>query len=186
MSESTEPKTEKAPSNNKAIMIGVVIGAFSIILGVGGAYFAVGPQILARLIPPAEAAADDHEGEAEDGHVKKDKGKKGKTEKKDEGEVAEAPKHHVTGLVVNIGRTSSYLLFSVAAVVSTEDEVKAVKAHELEIRDRLLTFFSARPLEEIRDVTLRDSLREQIKGIVSEVVPDVEVAKILFTQYSIQ
>lgn len=164
----TQAAAPASPSSGKPLMIGVLIGAFSVGLGGVGAYFVVGPKLLQRQIePPAVECAE---------------------VPADTATVLPGPMHQISGLVINpvdVPAGRRFLLLSVAFEVDGDEGKAALEAGDAILRDRLISHLSSKTVGELQSPTARDQMRSEITSVVQELFPKVAVRQVLFPQYVI-
>lgn len=167
----------QAPSKSRKILIilAVIIG----VVGGGGAgVFMAGP-LLAGKVPAANAAtpapdsASEEEHQDDDGHG---------------GDTVGSPVHLVENMVLNPANSggSRFLLLSVAFAVRDASVVKAMTDRDPELRDVILRDLGARTVEELTDITLRDSIKVQLRDAVRQRFGKDTVRDIYFPQFVIQ
>jgi len=167
----------QAPSKSRKILIilAVIVG----VVGGGGAgVFMAGPLLASKVpaasaaTPAADSSADD-EPEEDDAHG---------------GGHGAAPVHLVENMVLNPANSggSRFLLLSVAFAVKDADVVKAMTERDPELRDVILRDLGARTVEELTDITLRDSIKVQLRAAVRERFGKDTVRDIYFPQFVIQ
>lgn len=171
-----EDQPPATPSKSKKILtiLAVVVG----VVGGGGAgVFLAGP-LLAGKVPAASAATVADSGSEADssdyaGH---------------EGGAVGAPVHLVENMVLNPASSGGarFLLLSVAFAVRDAGVVKAMADRDPELRDVILRDLGARTVDELADITLRDSIKVQLRSAIQQRFGKDSVRDIYFPQFVIQ
>lgn len=154
------------------VLGGVAVGALAAGLALG--LFVLGPMFGPK---PASAAKEP----AESGeHGKKDeKGGHGKEK---------VPVFRLENVIVNPSGTQGtrFLMTTVAMEVDDSKLGDALRAHELEIRDAVVTTLESRTLEELTRDGARDSLKAAILEQVNHVMGEEVDVRIYLPQFVIQ
>jgi flagellar basal body-associated protein FliL len=163
-----------APATPKAfVMVGVIVLALG--AGAGGG-MALAPRLLPRpLLTAADSAAAEPEPEAKAEHGK-------------EGEGAEGKIFRLDNLIVNPAGSAGarFLMASVAFEVETEEAEQALKAHEVQIRDMVVSTLESQTMARLTQPGARDSLKQQLGHAVLTVLnPKTHVA-VYLPQFVIQ
>lgn len=153
----------------------VMVGALVVSLGIGGSLGALvlGPRFAAASDSrPAEASA------ADDAPRKKKSGHSG----------GGAELFALESLVVNPAGSNGtrFLIVSLAVEPEIATDVETLKAHEPEIRDRLLRVLATKSVEQLSAIELRDSLKAEIIAAIDEAVPSAKVHRLFMPQYVLQ
>lgn len=61
-----------------------------------------------------------------------------------------------------------------------------MKSHEAEIRDRLLALFGRRTVDELTEITARETLKKEVLETISPLFAKGAVRKVFFPQFVIQ
>jgi flagellar FliL protein len=178
---SEENTTEAAPARGgkKMVLIAVlVVGA--LVGGGAGAVFA-GPMLADMILGPADAAAAEaHPAEAE--HGKEEKGGHGG------GHEAGAATYLVENLVLNPAQSGGtrFLMASVSLDLADPAAAEELKGRDAQVRDALLTVLGHKTVEQLTDITARDSLKVELHTAVSKLFPEGTVSGIYLPQFVIQ
>lgn len=155
-------------------IVAIVVG----VIGGGGAgVFMAGP-LLAGKLPAASAPADsDSTAQAAGGH-----GAEG------EGHAAGAPVHLVENMVLNPANSGGarFLLLSVALAVKDAKVAESMAGRDPELRDVILRDMGARGVEELADITRRDSIKVQLRTAIQKRFGKDAVLDVYFPQFVIQ
>ncbi len=175
--ESTLPAEAAAapPPANKPkpmALVGIILAG----LAVGGVVgmFVLGPT----MSPKAESQAT-----AAGAHAEKKEGEHGK-----EGSDAAKTLHVVDNLVLNPANSGGTRFLMVNATFELKDAAadEKLKAHDPEVRDVLLYVLGTKTVEELADVTKRESLKQEILAALKKQFPDAGVSRVYFPQFVIQ
>lgn len=172
-----EPEVTETKSRRGLLMAAVAVAAL-----VGGTtgMIVVGPLAAERF--GAEPAAAEAEAEADDGHGKS-KGKDGHG-----GDYGSSPHYRVENLVLNPAETQGtrFLMATIVAELHDEKEVEALGSREAEVRDRLLSLLGSKTVGDLTDVTYRDTLKEEIRSALDELVGENGVERVFLPTFVIQ
>jgi flagellar basal body-associated protein FliL len=94
----------------------------------------------------------------------------------------------ISDLVVNPAGTDGtrYLCTTVALETIDPRVSEEIKSREAQIRDVLIGILSRRTIGELADLGTRDSLREEIRAAVNELLPGGEVVGVYFSNFVLQ
>ena len=149
---------------------GLVIG------GLGGS-FALGPMLAKKFAAPksAEAATTDEKEEKSDGeHGEKKAG---------------ATVHMMENLVLNPSGSNGtrFLMAAVAAEVKDEKVKEEMTGRDAELRDAALRILGVRTVEQLADMTLRETLKKElVDSLNARLASKTAVKRIYFPQFVIQ
>ena len=149
---------------------GLVIG------GLGGS-FALGPMLAKKFAAPnsAEAATTDEKEEQSDGeHGEKKAG---------------ATVHMMENLVLNPSGSNGtrFLMAAVAAEVKDEKVKEEMTGRDAELRDAALRILGVRTVEQLADMTLRETLKKElVDSLNARLASKTAVKRIYFPQFVIQ
>ncbi|MHB1223538.1 MAG: flagellar basal body-associated FliL family protein [Gemmatimonadaceae bacterium] len=165
-----------APSKTKKLLtiIAIVVG----VIGGGGAgVFMAGPLLAGKLPARSAPAAADSTARAAEGHD--EDGKAG---------AAGAPVHLVENMVLNPANSGGarFLLLSVALAVRDAGVAESMAARDPELRDVILRDMGAREVEELADITRRDSIKVQLRAAIQKRFGKDAVRDVYFPQFVIQ
>lgn len=178
-----ENETEVAPKRGgKKVILAVVLVVGALLGGGAGAFFA-GPLLADMILGPVGAPADAvHPDSAADGaHAQKDDGHGG-------GHGAGAASYLVENLVLNPAGSNGtrFLMASVSLDLAREEAAAEMKTRDAQVRDALLTVLGHKTVEQLTDITARDSLKAELKGAVTGLFPEGTVTGIYLPQFVIQ
>lgn len=171
---STETQPDAAPpakSKKIALIVVVVLG---VVIGGGAGAFVAAPLLAGKVAPAKAASAVEEDSAASEGDV--------------HGKGGAKVVHMVDNLVLNPARSGGarFLLLSVGLGVKDEATAKTLADRDPELRDVVLRYMGARTIEELADVTLRDSLKVQLRAAVTERFGAGAVSEVYFPQFVIQ
>ena len=163
-----------APAKPKAlVLVGVVVLALAAGAGSG---FVLAPRFLPKpLLTAADSAAAEHETENKAAHGKG-------------GEGAEGKIFRLDNLIVNPAGSAGarFLMASVAFEVETEEAEQALKSHEVQIRDMVVSTLESQTMARLTQPGARDSLKLQLShAVLSMLSPKSHVA-VYLPQFVIQ
>ena len=164
--------TEAAPKKGKAKLYGVI--AIGLVAGTGLGIFVIGPTLSHRLGPKTASAATAPKGE-------KEKGKEGEA---DPTKVL----HVVDNLVLNPAGSNGQRFLMVNATFEMKDAaaVEKIKSHDAEVRDVLLTVLGHKTVEELTDVSQRESIKKEMIVALNPLFPGNLISRVYFPQFVIQ
>ncbi len=162
-----------------AAAAGLLVGA-----GVGG--FIAGPAIVARFrgTSAAAPAADGNHAAAKEGGGKEGKeGKDGKELKAGEGVL-----HIIDNLVLNPANSGGtrFLMLTVTLDVKDAATDEEFKTRDAEVRDIVLSYFGRRTVEQLTDMTQRDTIKKDILALLHPLFKPGSVKAVYFPQFVIQ
>lgn len=175
-------QSSAAPSKSKKLLIVVAI-VVGIAGGGGAGVFMAGP-LLASKVPARSAPAGSDAAPAGSHEDGRDEG--GDSVAHD-GAVG-TPVHLVENMVLNPARSGGarFLLLSVAFAVKDAAVAKSMADRDPELRDVILRDLGAREVEELADITRRDSIKVQLRGAVQKRFGKDAVRDVYFPQFVIQ
>lgn len=165
-------------------LIAALAGGLAVGAGTGAVL--VGPvaaKALGFAADPAAAHAttdDGHGGEADDGH----------------GEAADSAGSSadeplvvtLDNLVLNPAASGGtrFLLFTVTMECGTEECMNTLRLKDAELRDVVITSLASKTVDELADVTARDSIKGELKTALNERFGKNMVLRVYFPQYVVQ
>jgi flagellar FliL protein len=167
--------TEEAVSKPAGFKMLAIVGLLTLVVGGGVGAFVVGP----KMAGGAPSHGDDEAAEESGGgHGSK---------KNDHGGGASAL-FAVDNLVVNPAGTKGtrFLIVSISFEADNAKTVDALKEHEAEIRDVLHAVLSAKTVDEVSDVALREQIKSEMQQAVEAVVKPGKVKKLFIPQFVLQ
>jgi flagellar protein FliL len=108
---------------------------------------------------------------------------------KKEGKVAEAAvTHSVENLVLNPAGSGGTRFLMVTATFELHDGAveQQMKDHDAEIRDHILGALGKKTVEELSDITQRETMKQEVLAAVASLLPKDAVRKVFFAQFVIQ
>jgi flagellar protein FliL len=180
MSGSTAPTGEQAnaegaptPATRPApiVMIGVL--AVAVAAGIGGG-FVLAP----RLLPASGAAAPETETEVEAGE-----GKHEKATKEGSGRI-----FRLDNLIVNPAGSEGtrFLMATVAFEVESETAEAALKDHDVQVRDLVVSRLESQTMQMLTQPAARDSIKHQLALAVAPLVGPKTRVRVYLPQFVIQ
>lgn len=108
--------------------------------------------------------------------------------KTDKEEAKEQHIYAVKDLIINPAATNGqrYLLTTIAFDLSSNDALKNLEKKEMAVRDALNSILTSKTMEQLIDVSKRESLREEIAGKVAHLVDRGTLQSVYFSKYIIQ
>jgi flagellar FliL protein len=96
--------------------------------------------------------------------------------------------HSVENLVLNPAGSGGTRFLMVTATFEIRDGAieQQMKDHDAEVRDRILAALGKKTVEELSDVSLRDTMKQEVLATVSTLFPKNAVRKVFFAQFVIQ
>lgn len=180
MSDENNTSDGTKPGGKKAIL-GIVLVVGALIGGGAGAFFA-GPMLADLVLGPVDvAAAEVSAAGAEDGHGSEE-GDHG------DGHGAGAASYLIENLVLNPAQSNGtrFLMATISFDLNEESAVEEMASRDAQVRDALLTVLGHKTVEELTDISARDSLKSELKGAVSGILPEGVVRGIYLPQFVIQ
>lgn len=91
-------------------------------------------------------------------------------------------------LIVNPAATDGtrYLAISVGFEAASPEVLDELKAHEIVVRDAILRALGQRTVAELSVVAQRDTIKNEIRTTVNEILQDGEIDRLYFTQFILQ
>jgi len=158
-------------------MIAAVAG---LLIGAGAGGFIAGPAIVSRIrgTAPAAPAAEGKHAAAKEGEAKD-----GKEAKANEGVL-----HIIDNLVLNPANSGGtrFLMLTVTLDVKDAATEDALKARDAEVRDIVLAYFGRRTVEQLTDMTQRDSIKKDMLALLNPLFKPGSVKAVYFPQFVIQ
>lgn len=172
----TDAPAGAAPAGPAApVMIGIIVVALAV--GVALGTLVLGPQLARSKGVKAEPAAAKSEGghESKGGH-----GKEGKEDK--------AAIYRVENIIVNPAGSegSHFLMATVAIQLEDEKREEALRGHEDEIRDHVISVLEKQTLASLSVAGARDTLRGRIATVLAPLIGTTDPSHIFLPQFVIQ
>jgi flagellar FliL protein len=99
-----------------------------------------------------------------------------------------APVYTIENLVLNPAESGAtrFLLLSIAFELKTQETHDAMKARDAELRDAVLAALGGKTVEQLSDVTARDSLKGELRTVAAKLLRKKAVRRVYFPQFVIQ
>lgn len=96
--------------------------------------------------------------------------------------------YEIKGLIINPASSDGarYLRIDVGLESDEEKVISALESKEVVVRDRIIRLLGERPASELGDITLRDTLKTELRRSINDVLSDGSIDRIYFTQYVLQ
>jgi len=120
---------------------------------------------------------------------KKSKRHKKSSEDDDKDYINDYTVYSLGDIVVNIpGEETHYLVVTVAFEYQLKDKKlpDELKNKDVLIKDKLNSYFAAKNLVDLQDITKREKMKEDILEEVNQMLLEGEITKVLFAQFVIQ
>lgn len=159
---------EAAPVRRASPKTIAAIAAAALAGGAGLGAFVTGPLVAARVAgPPAAAPHADSTADSS---------------------AAPGPVHLLDNMVLNPAGTNGarFLLVSVALQARNEEGAAQLKAYDAAIRDGIQHILGTCTIDELTDITRRDSLKSRIRSQVDSLLRHTTVSAVFFPQFVIQ
>jgi flagellar protein FliL len=152
---------EASPAKGKRTVL--ILAVAGIAAGTAAGLFGVGP-VLAKRRANAPAAAP-------------------KTEL-----AAASVNHEVANLVLNPAGSGGTRFLMVTATFQLKDAGtdQLMKDHEAEVRDRILALLGKKTVDDLTDISKRDSMKAEVLGVIVPLFPKGTVLNVFFPQFVIQ
>ena len=94
----------------------------------------------------------------------------------------------IENLVLNPAGSGGTRFLMVTATFELKDgaTLQAMKDHEPEVRDHILSMLGKRTVEELSDIAQRDAIKQAVLEVVQPLFPKGSVLKVFFSQFVIQ
>lgn len=154
---------DAAPPSPKGKRGVLILAAVGITAGLAAGLFGLGP-ILAKSRSAAKPAP------------------------KTEAAAGAAVSKSIENLVLNPAGSGGTRFLMVTATFELKDgaTLQAMKDHEPEVRDRILSLLGKRTVEELSDISQRDAIKQAVLEVVQPLFPKGSVLKVFFSQFVIQ
>ena len=96
--------------------------------------------------------------------------------------------HTVDNLVLNPAGSNGTRFLMVTATFEVKDGgvEQVMKDHEAEVRDRILALLGKKTIEELTDITRRETIKQEVLDAVAPIVAKGGIRKVFFPQFVIQ
>lgn len=167
-------------------MMPLLLMLVGIAAGSGAGLFVVGPLVAGGSADHTEAAADEaddgtdaHGAPADDGHG-------GSAEISEDG--VDPLLHMIANVIVNPAGSggSRFLLLDVAVRLSNEAAVIELNGRDAEVRDAMIQVLGVMSVSELAEISGRDSIKEEIRTMVSSLLTSGSVTAVFLPRYVIQ
>lgn len=191
MADETQAETEAPSEPPKTRMLLPTLAAILVGIGAGGATgsLVAGPMLAKRVVPPLDTASlakeiasgDGPKAHGAPGEAGKGEGGKG------EGGV-EASLYSIDNIVMNPSGSNGqrFLLLSITFDLKDAATVAAMKARDAEVRDVVQHTVGLRTIDQLGNLSLRDTLKADVVAATERVIGAAAVRKVFFPQFVIQ
>jgi flagellar FliL protein len=195
------PADAPAAPAGRSIPIPLVLAVVAgLAVGAGTGFFAVGPALATGIAPAVaagaarakaakSAAGDDAEGGEHDEAAGDDgEGGDGDAKGGDGKAAAAAPVYTLDNIVLNPAESGGtrFLLLTIAFELKSQETHDAMKARDAELRDLVLATLGNKTVEQLSDVTTRDSLKTELRTVAGKLFRTKSVKRVYFPQFVIQ
>ena len=96
--------------------------------------------------------------------------------------------HSIENLVLNPAGSGGTRFLMVTATFELRDGgiEQQMKDHDAEVRDHILAMLGKKTVEQLSDITLRESMKQEVLAAVATLFPKDAVRKVFFAQFVIQ
>ncbi len=96
--------------------------------------------------------------------------------------------YSIRDVIVNPANTDGkrLLLTNVGFDVGKEEMIEKLKNREALVKDAIISTLSSKNVAELNSITYRDTLKMEISGRLSKLVPDIKINRVYFSKYIIQ
>lgn len=192
-----QPSAEEGKKRKLPAFVPVVLAIVGGIAagGAAGAFF-VGPALAEGIAPKSamtasakgehgDGAAGDDESADEEGEGEDEKGGKEGAEG-----AAAKPVYTIDNLVLNPAQSGGtrFLLLTLAFELKDDATLEEMKTRDAELRDAVLMTVGAKSVEYLSNMTVRDSLKSELKTAAGKLFPKKKnaIRRIYFPQFVIQ
>ncbi|GJG86601.1 hypothetical protein tb265_17820 [Gemmatimonadetes bacterium T265] len=189
-----EPAPSAGGPKPLPVILAVVAG---LALGGGAGAFGVGPALASGITPSVAAAQVKHHaaksadaeadgGDADGDAAADDEGDGG--EKKGGKEGAAASVYTIDNLVLNPAGSGGtrFLLLSIAFEMKDAAALESIKSRDAELRDAILVTLGGKTVEQLSEMTARDSLKAELRAATAKALHTRGVRRVYFPQFVIQ
>lgn len=108
--------------------------------------------------------------------------------KHDEEKAAPAVIHAIENLVLNPAGSGGTRFLMVTATFELKDggADQVLKDHEAEVRDRILALLGKKTIDELTDISQRETIKKEVLEAVMPLFPKDGIRKVFFPQFVIQ
>lgn len=174
------------------VILAIVAG---LALGGGAGAFGVGPALASGIAPsPSAAHAKHHAGtsanadaDSSDADTAADDEGDAPVEKKGK-EGAASSVYTIDNLVLNPAGSGGtrFLLLSIAFEMKDAAALESIKTRDAELRDAVLVTLGSKTVEQLSDMTARDSLKAELRTATAKALRTRGVRRVYFPQFVIQ
>ena len=173
--ETTEAVEEPKKSSKKLF---IIIGAVVLLLvGIGVPVLMMGKKVEVKETPELDSEAALHDGAQPEGA--------GEEEELAEGEEPLGSIYPLETFVVNL-EGGKFIRIQVQLEFMGRDIPTKFYNRIVPMRDKMISLISSKSADDIGSSKSKDALKEEIKGIVNEVLKKEEIKKVYFSQFIIQ
>lgn len=174
MSEAAESERKRS-----GVLPLAMVAVLTLVVGGSLGVFVVGPMLAGGGQAAAEQTSD-HGEEAESGGHNGGGG--------GHGGAAAAETYSIENLVVNPAGTQGtrFLIVSMTIMPDNAGTLAALTARDAEIRDTLLQVLASKTIQELSDLTQRESVKEEMRAAAEAVVKPGKIRRIFLPQFVLQ
>ena len=173
------------------VILAIVAG---LALGGGAGAFGVGPALASGIAPsPPAAHAKHHAGksadaDADSSDAEADDEGDAPAEKKGGKEGTAASVYTIDNLVLNPAGSGGtrFLLLSIAFEMKDAGALESIKTRDAELRDAVLVTLGSKTVEQLSEMTARDSLKTELRTATAKALHTRAVRRVYFPQFVIQ
>ncbi|MGM0501127.1 MAG: flagellar basal body-associated FliL family protein [Bacillota bacterium] len=96
------------------------------------------------------------------------------------------PTHSLDQFLVNLSGSNSYVKLKIALEVDNEDVIEEIDDRSPQIRDTIISILRSRKMEEIKGDSSAQSLREEIRNKINQLLANGQVTNVFFTEFVVQ
>lgn len=174
-----------------SVVLAIVAG---LALGGGAGTFGVGPALASGIAPSAvaghakrhAAASSDADADSSDADASADDDAPAEHKGGKEGVAASV--YTIDNLVLNPAGSGGtrFLLLSIAFQMKDAAALDAIKARDAELRDAVLVTLGSKTVEQLSDMSGRDSLKIELRAATAKALHTRGVRRVYFPQFVIQ
>ncbi len=182
---------EVAPNGIKSKIPMIAMVAVGLAVGAGSGAAFIGPMVAKKLgkapATHAQSSADSAAGKGGAGKESAAKEGAGKEGEKG-GSGSESSVVTLENLVLNPANSNGqrFLLLSVAIETGTPTATTEMKARDAELRDVILTALGTKSVEQLTDVTAKESIKREVQAAISNRFGKTSVKRLFFPQFVVQ
>jgi flagellar FliL protein len=166
-------ETAEIERKPKGVLPLVLVAVLTLVVGGGAGLFVVGPLMGGGAVEAAaEHGEEEGAAEAEGGH----------------GESSGSTNYSIENLVVNPAGTQGtrFLIVSLTIIPDNAATLARLTERDAEIRDTLLQVLAGKTIQDLSDLTQRESVKEEIRAAAEGVVKPGKIRRIFMPQFVLQ